>query len=128
MKRTIFKIERDQTKAGRTINALLGLLTANRFALIFTLRLTLVRRNYQPERMRQRAKENLLIFLILFPLAMGITIGMEKCQHPTPIVPPTEEKRDTLVNEAYSTTPLASLAPWLYPLQLPDSFAASAKL
>lgn len=82
MKKVIYRTERDSTKAGRTINALLALLTANRYALIFTLRITLVKRNYQPEAMRKRAKENLLIFLILFPIVLGIVIGMEKCSKP----------------------------------------------
>ena len=87
MKRTLFKIERDQTRVGRTINALLALLTANRYALIFTFRITLVKRAYQEESFRKRAKENLLIFIILFPLAMAITMSLDKCSHPTSIVP-----------------------------------------
>lgn len=109
MKRTIFKLERDQTKAGRTINALLGLLTANRYSLIFTLRITLVKRNYQPERMRQRAKENLLIFLILFPIALGITIGLDRCQSPTQLIPYSTERRDSVSGSDLVTFPLDTL-------------------
>lgn len=88
-KKTLFHIERDTTRAGRTINALLGLLTANRYALIFSLKLTLVKRNYQPERMRQRALENLYIALVLFPVTMGIVLGMRQCKpiHPAEITP-----------------------------------------
>ena len=86
MKRTLFKIDHDQTKGGRTINALLALLTANRYALIFTFRLTLVKRSYQPEAMRRRAKENLLIFLVLFPLAMVVKMMCQKCQEPDPFL------------------------------------------
>lgn len=94
MKRTIFKIERDQTKAGRTINALLALLTANRYALIFTFRLTLVKRAYQPENMRRRVKENLFIFLVLFPLALSLVVMNEKCSHqPSQNIMPSDTTR-----------------------------------
>lgn len=94
MKRTLFKLEHDQTKAGRTINALLALLTANRYALIFTFRLTLVKRAYQPENMRKRIKESLFIFLVLFPLAMSIVVLNEKCSHqPNDNITPTDTTR-----------------------------------
>ena len=99
-KKTIVHIERDTTKAGRTINALLGLLTANRYALIFTLKVTLVKRNYQPERMRQRALENLFIAVILFPLAMGVVLGLKKCGYDPPyfdILP-----SDSITNQSHT--------------------------
>lgn len=83
MKKTIFKVERDQTKAGRTINALLAFLTANRYALIFTFRLTLVKRAYQPKTLKQRIKENILIILILFPLTLSVIMMLNKCSQPT---------------------------------------------
>lgn len=97
MRKTIFKIERDQTKAGRTINALLALLTANRYALIFTFRLTLVRRAYQPESLARRTKENLLIFIVLFPLMASLLLISERCSSPDamPIIP-----RDSISHEA----------------------------
>ena len=84
MRKTIFKLERDQTKVGRTINALLAFLTANRYALIFTFRITLVKRAYQPESIRKRITENLLTFLILFPFVMGLILMHEKCTSPDP--------------------------------------------
>ena len=94
MRKTIFKIERDQTKVGRTINALLAFLTANRYALIFTFRLTLVKRAYQPEPLRKRVTDNLLTFLILFPFIMGIVLMHEKCTAPDPTpLTPTDSTR-----------------------------------
>lgn len=95
MKKTIYHFENNSTKAGRAINALLALLTANRYALIFTLKVTISKRNYQPEPFRRRAIENLFIFLCLFPIAMGLTVLMNKCNEypqPTPIIEEREEE------------------------------------
>ena len=99
MKKTIVHIERDTTKAGRTINALLGLLTANRISFIFSFKLTIVKRNYQPENFKRRAKENLFIALVLFPIFLGFTVMLNKCGYlpdPTPTITP----KDTTMNKS----------------------------
>ena len=82
MKRTIYHSNISETRKGRIINALLAFLTANRYSVIFTFKITIVKRDYQLEGMRKRAKENLFIAIILFPLAMAITMGLQKCQQP----------------------------------------------
>lgn len=111
MRRTIFKIERDQTKGGRIINVLLALLTARKYALIFNVRITLVRRNYTPESLKRRTLDNLFIFVVLFPIVMGVTFGMKQCKN-TP-TPTHIEKEDSIPQETEKPdpTPLATLAP-----------------
>lgn len=84
IKRTIYHSESDTSKAGRTIRALLAFLTAGRYSVIFSFKITFVKREYNERRMRERALENLFIALVLTPVVIGITIGMNKC-NPQPI-------------------------------------------
>lgn len=103
-KKVIYHSETDTTKAGRTIRALLAFLTANRYSLIFSLKLTLVKRNYEPNSFKRRAKENLYIFLVLFPLVMAITIMLQKCGNlphnvPDPFRDKTEITTDSIDDE-----------------------------
>ena len=75
-----------ETRKGRIINALLAFLTANRYSIIFQLKITMVKRNYQESRLKERILDNLLISLVLFPFLMGNVFYMERC---TPKLPHT---------------------------------------
>lgn len=98
IKKAIYHSESDTSKAGRTIRALLAFLTAGRYSVIFSFKITFVKREYNERRMRERALENLFIALVLTPVVIGITIGMNKCNpQPTYI-----EKRDS-INASDST-------------------------
>lgn len=99
IKKAIYHSESDTSKTGRTIRALLAFLTAGRYSVIFSFKITFVKREYNERRMRERALENLFIALVLTPVVIGITIGMNKCNpQPTYI-----EKRDS-ISASDSTT------------------------
>lgn len=91
MKKIVYRSEIDSTKAGRAFRALLALCTARKYSLIFSFKITLVRREYQPHRTKQRVLESFYIFLVLFPLMMGAMFGLQKCGFKT-FVPVNVEK------------------------------------
>lgn len=91
MKRTIYHFNSSDTYRGRAINALLAFLTANRYSVIFSLKCTIVRRNYNPHRMKQRIIDNLVISTILLPFLLMLTMAMQECGS-FPISTPEDEK------------------------------------
>lgn len=99
-KKVIYHSQSDTTKAGRTIRALLGFLTAGRYSLIFSFKITMVKREYNERRMRERAIENLFMVLVFTPLIIGITMYMEKCNNPITIIDKTEN--DTIKVDSMS--------------------------
>ena len=80
MKKAIYHSEFHNTRKGRVFNALLSFLTLGRFSLIFTFKITIVKREFQGWRARQRFKEHLYIFLVLFPLSLAVTLGLQQCK------------------------------------------------
>lgn len=97
MKKTIYHSNVSETRKGRIINALLALCTANRYSVIFSFKITIVKRNYQLEGMRKRAKENIFIALVLFPFVMALMMAMEKCKS-TPMLPSGQMNDSTAVD------------------------------
>lgn len=81
MKRTIYHFNSSDTYKGRAINALLAFLTANRYSVIFSLKCTIVKRNYNPNRMKQRVIDNIIIATIFIPLMAALTTIMNQCGH-----------------------------------------------
>lgn len=106
-RKAIYHFENNSTKVGRSITALLALLTQKRLSVIFHLRITIVRREYQPEALKRRAMENLFIFVVLFPLVMAVTIGMKKCQNPQP----THIEQNDSIPEGRSLRSLPNVCP-----------------
>lgn len=100
MRKTIYHSEIHETRKGRILNALLAFLTNNRYSIIFTFKITLVKRNYREPRLLERAKHQLYMFLILFPIILAIIIFMEGC--PNPMILGAEPKE-------YETQPADSL-------------------
>lgn len=92
IKKTVYHSESDTSKAGRTIRALLAFLTAGRYSVIFSFKITFVKREYNERRMRERAIENLFIALVLTPIVIGITLYMNRCTPPTTYI----EKSDSI--------------------------------
>ena len=78
-KKTIYHSEIHETRKGRILNALLAFLTANRYAIIFSFKVTIVKRQYTEHSLRKRALEQLYMFLVLFPIILAIIIFMEGC-------------------------------------------------
>lgn len=97
MKKAIYHSNISETRKGRIINALLALCTANRYSVIFSFKITIVKRNYQLEGMRKRAKENIFIALVLFPFVMGLMMALEKCGS-VPILPTGNRGDSTAVD------------------------------
>ena len=100
MRKTIYHSELHETRKGRIMNALLAFLTNNRYSIIFTFKITLVKRNYREPRLLERARHQLYMFLILFPFILAIIIFMEGC--PNPMILGAEPKE-------YETQPADSL-------------------
>ena len=95
MKRTIYRFDSNDTYRGRAINALLAFLTANRYSVIFQLKCTIVKRNYNPHRMRQRVLDSLVASAIILPIMIFLTMTMHQCGT---IPPPTnDEKKDSVM-------------------------------
>lgn len=103
MKRTIYHFNSTESHRGRAINALLGFLTANRYSLIFSLKCTIVKRNYNERRMRERVLDSLWISSIIAPIGIALMFTFEKCSN-TPILPQTQEQ-DT-INVCVPSLPL----------------------
>lgn len=108
MKKTIYHSNVSETRKGRIINALLALCTANRYSVIFTFKITIVKRNYQLEGMRKRAKENIFIALVLFPFVMALMMAMEKCKSTTL---PSEQPKDSTVVDTTDVSAGVALHP-----------------
>lgn len=79
MRKTIYHSEIHETRKGRILNALLAFLTNNRYSIIFTFKITLVKRYYREPRLLERARHQLYMFLVLFPFILAIIIFMEGC-------------------------------------------------
>lgn len=100
MRKTIYHSELHETRKGRILNALLAFITKNRYSIIFSFKITIVKRNYQEHGLRERALNQLYMFLILFPIILAIIIFMEGC--PNPMILGAEPKE-------YETQPADSL-------------------
>lgn len=79
MRKTIYHSELHETRKGRILNALLAFLTKNRYSIIFSFKITIVKRDYQEHGLRERALNQLYMFLVLFPIILAIIIFMEGC-------------------------------------------------
>lgn len=90
LKKTIYHSQSDATKAGRTIRALLAFMTAGRYSLIFSFKITLIKRNYNEHRMRQRVLENIFMCLVFAPIIIGLTMYMERCNTQPTIIEPCD--------------------------------------
>ena len=110
MKRTIYHSNISENNKGRIINALLAFLTANRYSVIFTFRITIVKRNYQEHRLKERILNDLYIFLVLFPIFLVLSLIMQKCGT-TPVIIDEEKKDSTEVK-----VPIVSAGASVHPL------------
>ena len=85
MKRTIYHSELDNSKGGRTMRALFAILTKNRYSLIMSWKITIVKRNYQERRMRQRVLNDLYIVLIFAPIIIPMCLYFDGCSNKNPM-------------------------------------------
>lgn len=98
IKKTIYHSDFHETRRGRVLNALLAFLTNNRYSIIFTFKLTIVKRNYQEHSLRRRALNQLYMFLVLFPIILAIIIFMEGCPS-SPILGNEPKEHHTLESD-----------------------------
>lgn len=82
-KKTFFHIDHDTTKAGRSINALLSLLTANRYALILTIKLTIVKRHFVNDPMKRSIWNRIYLAVVLAPITLTVALCFKHCSEPS---------------------------------------------
>lgn len=75
------------------MQALLAFLTANRYSLIFTLKVTIVKRIYPNDPIRRRAMRDLYTVLIAAPIFITITLLVQECSPTNP--EPTQQTEQT---------------------------------
>lgn len=78
-RKVIYRSELDNTKGGRAFRALLSFLTANRYSLIFNLKVVLVRRYYPNDPIKTRVMRELYMIIVALPFLIAYTVFMEKC-------------------------------------------------
>lgn len=85
MRKTIYHSETYSSRLGRSLTALVAFFTANRTTLIFSIKVTIIKRPYNERGFRERALNNIFIGLVGLPIIIGITAMLNGC----PQLPPT---------------------------------------
>lgn len=85
-KKVIYHTNVQETRKGRIINAFLALITANRYSVIFTFKISIVKRHIPKDPIIERAKRDLYTALVLAPFVLGIVFTSKSCD-PTPSTP-----------------------------------------
>lgn len=85
-RKVIYHSETETTKTGRAFKALLSFLTLNRYSIIFTLKITLVKRYYDRNPFERRGLRDLYTALVILPIVLGWCIIAEKCSSDTQTV------------------------------------------
>lgn len=85
MKKRIYHSNMTATRRGRTLNALLSLLLGDRYGLVITLKVIIVKREFKNDPIKRRALRDLYTAIVVLPIAFITTLCVEKCNgRPTP--------------------------------------------
>lgn len=89
--RKIYHTNEKQSRFGRSITALIGLMTNNRIAVYVRLTISIVYRDIKDSPTSRSALARLYQFLVLLPLTIALMLFLSQCPHPHTPDPREEE-------------------------------------